>query len=393
MSLIGRRVTVLGAGVAGLAVARALALRGAAVTVLEQADAIREVGAGLQISPNGARVLRALGLGAALDAVSVRASAVELKDGFDGSVVLRMDVARLRPQEGWHFLHRADLIALLLNGAREAGVEVRLLHHIDRVDLTEARPVAVTAQDVPIEADLLIGADGLHSAARIALTGKAEPFFTHQVAWRALVPCDPAEPAVAEVHMGPGKHLVSYPLRGGAWRNIVAVEERRRWVEEGWSLRDDPMELRLAFEAFSPRVRGWLDLVQDVWLWGLFRHPVASRWHHVLPEGAVAILGDAAHPMLPFLAQGANMALEDAWMLAAALAGSDSDAVALAAYEAARKPRCARVVAAANANARNYHLTGAKRAIGHTALRLSGRLAPGMAISRFDWLYGMDVTA
>jgi salicylate hydroxylase len=133
--------------------------------------------------------------------------------------------------------------------------------------------------------------------------------------------------------------------------------------------------------------------VQDVWLWGLFRHPVASRWHHVLPEGAVAILGDAAHPMLPFLAQGANMALEDAWMLAAALAGSYSDAVALAAYEAARKPRCARVVAAANANARNYHLTGAKRAIGHTALRLSGRLAPGMAISRFDWLYGMDVTA
>lgn len=392
MSLIGRRVTVLGAGVAGLAVARALALRGAAVTVLEQADAIREVGAGLQISPNGAMVLRALGLGDALQAAAVRAQAVELKDGFDGSVVLRMDVARLRPDQGWHFLHRADLIALLLDGAREAGVEMRLLQKIDRVDLSGARPRALTAQGEGIEADLMIGADGLHSPARIALTGKVAPFFTHQVAWRALVPCDPSEPAVAEVHMGPGKHLVSYPLRGGTLRNIVAVEERRRWVEEGWSLRDDPMELRLAFEAFSPRVRDWLDQVQDVWLWGLFRHPVAKRWHQMLPEGALAILGDAAHPMLPFLAQGANMALEDAWLLAASLAGSDSDAAALAAYEAARKPRCARVVEAANANARNYHLTGAKRAVGHAALRLGGMVAPGMALKRFDWLYGHDVT-
>ena len=393
MSLIGRQVTVLGAGVAGLAVARALAMRGASVTVLEQADAVREVGAGLQVSPNGAAVLHALGLGAALEAASVRARAVELKDGLDGSTVLRMDLARLRPQMGWHFVHRADLIALLLDGAREAGVEIRLLQRVEAVDLSGDRPALVTGQGLRLEAGLMIGADGLHSPSRIALTGKVAPFFTHQVAWRATIPGDPSDPAVAEVHMGPGRHLVSYPLRGGSLRNIVAVEERRRWVEEGWSLRDDPLELRLAFAGFSPRVRGWLERAEDVWLWGLFRHPVAKVWHRCMPMGSLAILGDAAHPTLPFLAQGANMALEDAWTLAAALAGHDSDAAALAAWEAARKPRCARIVEAANANARNYHLTGAKRAIGHGVLRLGGMVAPGMALKRFDWLYGVDVTA
>ena len=393
MSLIGRRVTVLGAGVAGLAVARALALRGAKVTVLEQADAIREVGAGLQISPNGAAVLQALGLGPALAAVSLRAQAVMLRDGLDGSAVLRMDLARLRPEQGWHFIHRADLIALLLEGAREAGVTLHLLQKVEGVDLTGAAPLVRLTQGDAVEAGLLIGADGLHSALRTALNGVAEPFFTHQVAWRAVIPNDPADTVEAEVHMGPGRHLVSYPLRGGVWRNIVAVEERRRWVEEGWSLRDDPMELRLAFAGFSPRVRGWLDRVEDVWLWGLFRHPVAQSWFRMLPGGAAAILGDAAHPTLPFLAQGANMALEDAWVLAAALSGHDGDAAALAAYQAARAPRCARIVQAAEANARNYHLTGARRAVGHAALRLAGTVAPGMALRRFDWLYGFDVTA
>lgn len=392
MSLNGQMVTVLGAGVAGLAVARALALRGAQVTVLEQADAIREVGAGLQVSPNGAAVLKALGLEAALEASSVRAEAVELRDGLDGGLVTRLEVARLRPDQGYHFLHRADLIGLLLDGAREAGVELRLLQKVDSVDLSGDRPRVVMSTGAVVETGLLVGADGLHSPTRVALNGKVAPFFTHQVAWRTLIPCDPGAPSVAEVHMGPGRHLVSYPLRGGTLRNIVAVEERRRWVEEGWALRDDPLELRLAFERFGPRVRGWLDQVEDVYLWGLFRHPVARQWVKALPQGAVAILGDAAHPTLPFLAQGACMGLEDAWVLAQALSGQTPQAEGLAAYAAARSPRTARIVEAANRNARAYHLAGPMRGIAHLGLRLGGMLAPSAALARFDWIYGHDVT-
>jgi salicylate hydroxylase len=393
MSLIGQTVTVIGAGVAGLAVARALALRGASVTVLEQADAIREVGAGLQISPNGAAVLRALGLQGALEAASMRAEAVQLIDGPTGDPVTRLDVARLRPGQGYHFLHRADLIALLLQGAIEAGVTLRLLSRTLTVDLDGPRPAVLLDGGERVESPLLIGADGLHSRLRAALNSEGAPFFTGQVAWRAVIPCEPGAAPVAEVHMGPGRHLVSYPLRGGTLRNIVAVEERAKWAEESWTLRDDPMDLRLAFAGFAPRVQGWLERVEDPWLWGLFRHPVAGTWTRTLPHGAVAILGDAAHPTLPFLAQGASMALEDAWVLAEMLASHDTAGAALAAYQAVRKPRTTRIVAAANTNARAYHLSGLSRMIGHTGLRLLGRVAPGMMLSRFDWLYGHDVTA
>lgn len=393
MKLEGAEITVLGAGVAGLALARALALRGAQVTVLEQADAIREVGAGLQISPNGAAVLRGLGLAAGLEAASIRASAVELRDGTDGDLVLRLDLARLRPGQGYHLMHRADLIELLAEGARAAGVQLRLMQRIDEVDLSGPRPRIVTAQGAEALPALLIGADGLHSRVRAALNGAVAPFFTNQVAWRTVIPCEPGAAPVAEVHMGPGKHLVSYPLRGGALRNIVAVEERMRWVEEGWHLRDEPMSLRVAFEPFGPRVQGWLDQVQEVWLWGLFRHPVAKVWGKALPEGMAAILGDAAHPTLPFLAQGANMALEDAWVLAATLARLGATPEAVATYQAARAPRCARIVEAANGNARAYHLGGPLRDLAHLGLKIGGRLAPGLALKRYDWIYGHDVTA
>ena len=388
--VIGREVTVLGAGVAGLAVARALALRGARVTVLEQAPEIREVGAGLQISPNGARVLEALGLGDALDAAGTRAASVELRDGETGDMVLSLDLARHRPERAFRFVHRADLIALLAEGARAAGVQIRLLQQVDEVRLGDHPPRLVTRHGAEIECDLLIGADGLHSRVRAALNGAVAPFFTGQVAWRAVLPADPATiPPVAQVHMGPGRHLVTYPLRGGTLRNIVAVEERRRWVEESWSLTDDPMALRLAFQDFAPDVRGWLDQVEAPGLWGLFRHPVASRWHG---QGA-AILGDAAHPTLPFLAQGAVMALEDAWVLAACLAAEAEAETALARYQARREDRVRRIVDAASANARAYHLSGLMRDIGHMGLRLAGALAPGRVLGRFDWIYDHDVTA
>lgn len=387
MALRGMSVIVVGAGVAGLAVARAMALRGARVTVLEQADAIREVGAGLQVSPNGAAVLAALGLGAALQTAGTKATAVQLCDGTTGRRVSRMDLTRPGAAQGFHLIHRADLISLLRDGAIAAGATLRLLQRVTSID---AAACVTTDTGETHAADLLIGADGLQSRLRAALNGTVAPFFTHQVAWRALIPCEPGAPPVAEVHMGPGRHLVSYPLRGGTLRNIVAVEERRRWVEEGWTLRDDPMEMRLAFEGFSPRVRTWLDQVQEVGLWGLFRHPVAKVWHH---GQTAAILGDAAHPTLPFLAQGANMALEDAWVLAATLDAHADRATALAAYQTARRPRTTRIVAAADRNAAVYHASGLRRLVLHGALRAAGLVAPDVPLRRLDWLYGTDVTA
>ncbi len=384
-----RSITVIGAGIAGLAVARALAMRGSRVTVLEQAPEIREVGAGLQITPNGHRVIEALGLGLAAEREGQRAEAVELIDGETGGrVAPTVDLLRQRPDAPFRFFHRADPVALTAEGAR-GGVEIRLLQRIEEVTLGEGRPRLRTAQGAEIETDILIGADGLHSRVREALNGKVAPFFTHQVAWRATLPAEPDIRPVAQVFMGAGRHVVTYPLRGGKLRNLVAVEERHRWAEESWSLTDDPLALRIAFEDFVPEVRGWLDRIERPNLWGLFRHPVAGRWHG---QGAV-ILGDAAHPTLPFLAQGANMALEDAWVLAHCLSAAATPEAGVAGYQALREARVRRIVAAANANAKNYHLSGIRRDIAHAGLRLVNRVSPSAMLNRFDWLYGHDATA
>lgn len=394
--LIGQEVTVLGAGIGGLAAARALALRGARVTVLEQAPEIAEVGAGIQVSPNGARVLEALGLGGALASAGLRTEAVELWDGEAGSRVLRLEVGRLQPDAPYHFLHRADLIALLEAGAREAGVEIRLDRRIASVALGAHRPRIAFADGTEMTTGLVIGADGLHSTLRQALNGTVAPFFTHHCAWRAVIPATGPTRPVVQVFMGPGRHLVSYPLRGGSLRNIVAVEERRRWVEESWSLTDDPMTLQVAFEDFCPEVRDWLGQVERPNLWGLFRHPVARCWQASGSDEAgwgAALLGDAAHPTLPFLAQGASMALEDAWVLAECLSRAADPAAALAEYQQRRAGRCRRIVEAANRNARAYHLSGVSRTLAHAGLRAAGLLAPSRLLHRFDWLYGHDVTA
>ncbi|MBN2905460.1 MAG: FAD-dependent monooxygenase [Rhodobacteraceae bacterium] len=388
MALTGRKITVLGAGIAGLAVATALARRGAEVAVLERADAIREVGAGLQISPNGVAVLNALGVGDALAQAGVRGREVVLRDFREGAEVLRLDLSS--GAGDYYFIHRADLVQLLADGARAAGVQIRLLHDITGLALDADRAHLTTAQGAHLAADLVIGADGLHSVVRGVLNGPARPSFTGQVAWRALVPAKGPVAPVAHVHMGPGRHLVHYPLRGGEVINIVAVEERREWVDEGWNHDDDPDNLRAAFAGFGAEVPELLSRVERVNLWGLFRHPVAPVWH----QGPAAILGDAAHPTLPFLAQGANMALEDAWVLAACLAGHEGHEAAFAAYQAERRPRTMKIVEAATRNARNYHLRfGPLRMAAHAALRIGGALAPGGALKRFDWVYAHDVAA
>ncbi len=389
MALDGKKICVLGAGIGGLAAATALAQRGAEVTVMEQSAEITEVGAGLQIGPNGFAVMRALGAGDALADCSVRAKGVSLLDGTTDKPVFGLDFQRFADDQEYYFVHRADLVDVLAEAARKAGVKIRLLQQVDRVSVQDGHAHVVMKQGGGSSPDVLIGADGLHSKVRVALNGEREPFFTRQVAWRTIIPALGNEPAVARVYMGAGKHLVVYPLRDGKMLNIVAVQERDEWAAEGWNFRDDPANLRAVFADFGPEVQGLLDRVDDVYLWGLFRHPVAENWH----KGRVAILGDAAHPTLPFMAQGAVMALEDAWVLADALDKADTVETGLASYQTRRRPRAARVIDAASKNARNYHLSpGPLRFAAHTALRLGSTFAPSLAMKKFDWIYKHDVT-
>lgn len=368
---MNRPVTVVGAGIAGLTAAIALAQRGADVRIIERADALREVGAGIQISPNAGRVLNALGLYSAFHAASIRSDTVTLRDSSGRQVAL-LDFAQHRPHDQFRLIHRARLLKVLEDGARKAGVRIQLGTEIG----------------TPPEGDLIIAADGVKSVLRPVVNGNSSASFTGQTAWRAVIPAATDVVRGAEIFMGPGRHLVSYPL-GFGQRNIVAVIERKDWQAEGWAHPGDPADLRAAFSRFGPTVTGWLDQVSDVGVWGLFRHPVANRWH----DGRIVLMGDAAHPTLPFIAQGAVMAIEDAWTLAACLDAEADQHAALDRYQALRHPRCVKIVEAANANARNYHLRGPARAIAHAGLRGINRFAPASLIERFAWLYDYDPVA
>ena len=379
--LAGRDVTIIGAGIGGLTAALGFARAGANVTMYEQAPALTEVGAGLQISPNGARALQALGVAEALDAMGLRAQAVQPMNALTGRPVARFGLTGQTPP--YRFVYRFDLVSLLHDAAAAAGVRFQFGTRITGL----SEDGAFTTPDGTQRPDLLVGADGLHSVVRSCLTSTATPFFTRQVAWRAVVPDCPADP-IARIWMGPGKHVVTYPLRDGAL-NVVAVQERKAWAADGWNHADDPANLRAAFADCAPDLHAILDRIATPHLWGLFRHPVAETWG----RGRLALLGDAAHPTLPFLAQGANLALEDAFVLVAALQANATDAAGLAAYQQHRKPRVTRAIAAATANARNYHLSGLPARIAHLGLSGISRLAPTAFLSRLSWLYDHDVTA
>jgi len=380
----GKSIKIVGGGIGGLAAGLALAQRGAAVTVYEKAGGIAEVGAGLQVSPNGMCVLDALGAGAAVRAKAVAGEAVSLRAAETGK-----EVAHLALDAGaYSFVHRADLVDALATAARAAGVQIRPMHTAAHIT-PAAAPQITFASGEEATADVVIDAGGLHSTLRGVLNPASEPFFTGQVAWRALVPNTGGRGAQVQVHMAPGAHVVSYPLRGGALLNIVAVQERAAWADEGWSHEDDPANLRAAFAGAGPEVTALLAQVQRVHLWGLFRHPVASVW-----TGAnCALLGDAAHPTLPFLAQGANMALEDAWALAACLDAIENTSAALKRYQQLRLARVQRVIKTANGNAKRYHLRkGPVRFAAHLGLRVVSTAMPALMTAPFRWLYEYDIT-
>lgn len=395
MALKGKSITVLGAGIGGLTAAIALARRGARVTVLEQANELGEVGAGLQITPNGSAVLEALGLGRRVRKIGIELEAVELKDYRRGDRVMRLDMAS--PTHGntnpYLLIHRADLIEMLGASAKRHGVSMLFGKKVTGVALGFDQATLPIEDGPQRTTKLLIGADGIRSQTRRALTPGTKPVFTGQIAWRATVDARYIPlydvPAIASVYMGPGRHLVTYPLRGGRLINIVAVEQREIWTAEGWNNPDDPENLRNAFRGWAPNVQRLLSLCENVNLWGLFSHPVAQTWS----QSVATILGDAAHPTLPYLAQGANMALEDAWVLAEELDRHDDVQGAFKAYQRRRLKRVRRIVKGSAANSNIYHLSSAPmRTLVHSGMRLANQYAAARVQGKFDWLYGHDVT-
>jgi salicylate hydroxylase len=379
-----RSAIVIGGGIAGMASAAVLGRMGASVTVLEQVPKLTEIGAGLQVSPNGLCVLRALGLEPELvNRGALRANAVSLRDYRSLGEVARLDLKRLAPDQAYYFVHRADLLDALTGAAKRASADIKLNQSVVEVLKGEIPEVVLANGDV-LRAELVVGADGVHSVARSSLNPQSSAFFTKQVAWRAIVPNVVDQPNEARVYMGPGKHIVTYPLRGGMFVNLVAVEECDDWQDEGWRQNGDPDQLRETFAEFSGGAAPLLDSVKQTSKWGLFRHPVAARWF----EQGIALVGDAAHPMLPFLAQGANMALEDAWVLGRALKAGD-----LRGYQSQRLKRVTKVVKTTQGNANRYHLrSGPIRLAAHLGLKSVGMVAPSLMLKPFDWLYRHDVT-
>ncbi|MEM0922790.1 MAG: FAD-dependent monooxygenase [Pseudomonadota bacterium] len=386
---------IAGGGIAGMAAGLALARAGWQVELVETAPALGEVGAGLQIGANAAKALDWLGVLPEARAQASHPDRAEIRNGVTGGLLLSLPLGP-RAERRWGApylqLHRADLLAILTRAAEAAGVTLRLGTRAQRV-VTHGTHAALHLEDGAIHhGDLVLGADGIRSTLRGGLNRDEEARFTGQIAWRALIPAErlstPPESA-ATVWAGPGGHLVTYPLRSGSLINLVAVREQSDWAEEGWSLPGDPDALRIAFHGWHARPREILEAVDHCFLWGLFDRPAQVRWS----SGRLALIGDAAHPMLPFLAQGAGQALEDAVVLARHLARAGEAAIpeALSAWEEERWPRVARVIRRAEANGRLFHARSAWR---HWPLAMASRLAPdlaaGLAAGRLDWLYGYD---
>lgn len=387
------RALVAGGGIAGMAAAAALARAGWTTTVCERAGEITEVGAGLQMSPNACRVLDWLGVLSDVEAHAFRPQAAVLRDGVSGAEIYRAPLgaeAEARWGAPYLHVHRADLLRVLHGAAQAAGAEVRLGTPVDRVVEHTAFSTVHLGEGEIVETDLVLGADGIRSALRSAVTEIEPPRFSGQIAWRALVPADHlAEgliPPDATVWAGEGRHLVTYFIRGGALVNIVAVLERKDWTEEGWALPGNPDELRASFADWHPTVRTLLAEVDDCFLWGLFDRPEQVRW----VRGRMALIGDAAHPMLPFMAQGAAQALEDVAALIRHLRGAKAGE-ALEAWEEERWPRATRVLQTAQANGRMFHRSaGPVRAASRAVIGTVSKLMPGVAAGQLDWLYGFD---
>jgi salicylate hydroxylase len=369
-----------------------MARAGLRVTLLEQTEKLEETGAGIQLSPNATSVLIALGLRDRLIPSVLAPKAIRVMSGGSGREIVRIPLDDGETRYGAPFwaIHRGDLHAALA-GAAIATQDITLKLGIRVEDFaTHTKGVSVLGRRGRMMIEerglALIGADGIWSSVSTRLGRQRGPKFSHRTAWRALVPAEaaPEEFRTPYVHLwlGLDAHLVHYPVKGGRLINIVGIV-RDEWSETGWSALGDRAEILRHFArwSWSERARS-LIAIPERWLkWALYARKTPFRGG----EGPVTLIGDAAHPMLPFLAQGAGMAIEDAAVLADCLGKYiDDPADALRAYEGARRHRTERAQQASRKQSRIYSLTGPEALVRNMVMRAMGgeRLR-----SRYDWLY------
>jgi salicylate hydroxylase len=380
------RIAIAGGGLAGLAAAAALAKFGFAAEVFEAAPQLGEIGAGVNVSPQAIRVLRAIGLGDNIAAAANVAPGVLTRDLYSGAVLDYRDHAKVVERFGAPLctFHRADLLDALASGVERGRIHFG--HRLISIEETAASVELRFANAMTHDAELLIAADGIHSQVRRALYGDDHPSYTGQMVWRALIPGAAVSPEVLEPGhvqwLGSGRHFFAYYLRGRDVVNIVTQQDTEQWVGEGWSIPGDVEKMRASFPRPEPRLKALLDAVTRCSQWGLFTRPLTNNWG----RGRIQLIGDAAHAMLPNAGQGAAQAVEDAYILARWIAALPADpAAAMENFRRTRIPRVHAVQRSSSSILRTKHDYDPRGS--HT------RRAKVDAVDAMAWIWGYDAVS
>ena len=356
------KILIVGAGIGGLVSALCLNKKGYEVEMYEQFEVLSELGAGVQLSPNATRVLDYLELTDDLKPHIFEPRSFQFLNYKTEKIISKRELG-LKIQDDFGFpnfdVHRADLQKVLLNKVEEEGIKI--LTNMKVIDVgNEENKAYIKINEEKIKADIVIGADGIHSVVREKLFEKKESSFTGNVAWRMLIPVDslPRDLILPDttVWLGPKKHFVSYHVSGGKNLNCVCLVEQDGWTNESWSERGNIEDLREVYNGWNQTIETLLKIANPntLYRWALHDRPPMKQWS----KGRIILLGDAAHPMLPFLAQGAAMAIEDGAVLADCISSYKDNEKSLKYFEQIRKPRTSFVQLAARRNAKILHLSG-----------------------------------
>jgi salicylate hydroxylase len=388
-------IAIAGGGIGGLVAAIALARRGFDVEVLEQQAEPRELGAGISVFANGARVLSSLGLDEALEPLCSYSTGVQIRSGRSGRLVAELRLGAFHETRFGakaYTLHRGDLLRVLLETARGTpSVRIQLGQRVSALSQGADAVIVETELGARLNAEVLIGADGIHSVVRREAVGADTPRFSGEVVWRALVSSHGLKAAQTDHHVlwnGRDRHFLQFPIRRGELLNLGGFVRSDRWQSESWTAPGSRQDFADLFADFHPAVRELIDRADDCFVQAIHeRDPLPHWW-----SGRVVLLGDAAHAMPPHMGQGAGMAIEDALVLARALADSRGDSSgAFQRYEAKRKARVDRVAGDVRDNARMFRVSHpAQRVAVNAGLWLMSKLRPTASQERFSWVYEYD---